>query len=83
MGLPQTENGNEQGVVSDQPPLIGDEIFATLDSLPESPQASNPRNTAPVNTPAPGRPNRETRRTSVPAIDGVGPYQALPLLNRI
>lgn len=77
MGLPQaqngTVNGNENGVPVDMPPRIGDDLFNTLESLPENPQEQVPTprsGAATISAPPPARPNRETRRTSVPAVDG-------------
>lgn len=89
MGLPQDQNGNANGTgngTSDKPPRVGDDLFSTLESLPETPQEHISPLASAVNVAAPPltRPSREMRRTSVPPLDGVGlPYQSFPNLHRI
>lgn len=89
MGLPQGQNGNANGAGNgtlDNPPRVGDDLFNTLESLPETSQEriSPLASAVSVASPPPTRPTRETRRTSVPPIDGVGlPYHSFPNFHRI
>ncbi|KAI5117045.1 hypothetical protein M0805_007902 [Coniferiporia weirii] len=75
MGLPSTQNGSglENGKAR------ADDQFFTLESLPESqesmpatPSTANANISAsvPISAQPPVRPSRETRRTSVPPVDG-------------
>lgn len=82
MGLPQGENGYANGA-PDRPPRPDDNLFSTLDTLPESKEEQIPIANL-TSAPPPTRPSRETRRTSVPPVDAVGIHShTLTNLNRL
>lgn len=68
MGLTKDQDGG----ISDKPPRLDDNLFSSLEPLPEISQDKLSIIPQSKSAPAPSRPTRETRRASVPPVDNVG-----------
>ena len=82
MGLTKDQDGG----LTDKAPMLGDNLFTSMEPLPQVGQGLNvaAAQSLPPGALAPSRPTRESRRTSVPAVDTVGsvPHQSFLHMRR-